>query len=518
METVCSECGEPNAPGTQFCSACGSYCGWQKAPAEDVAASTPERPVPPRSASEEPRDVFEAGIDVTDTTVPVDGEPATMTVNLSNTSKVVDSYVVEAVDSPSWLAVRPGRVELLPGTEGMAQAEMRIVSPTLVPAQRLPLLMRVHNTTGRSSYRDLLVRVTVPVQDAPVELRAVPQLLRARDVASAVCTVVVDNARSNRWARVRLSATDPERVVRATWTSQQLEVPPGEEARTEVRFQAPPPAPGGEVSRTITLTASDGRRSETTSLTFVQSTSAVTVEPLGLRLEPSVLRLDGRRQGHLAAMVDNRRGSTPVLAYLEGDDPENRMTFAFKPAKVEVPAGSVASVQVTVRTPRTKPGEEVTMPMRILVSDGRNDTSAEGRVIRKTPSLSGQIRTAFTVLGALAMLTGAFLQFFRSPTGLTSFDLTARDIAVEFNSTLNADGIEDTLSIGLVMTALGVLALIGRGGRSGKLTRRVAVLGALLVVAALVALDSLGSGVGLGASIMLVGCVSAYIGGLVGRR
>ena len=95
-------------------------------------------------------------------------------------------------------------------------------------------------------------------------MRAEPALLRARDHARPVCAVVVTNARSNQWAQVQLSAADSEDVVRPTWASPQLRVPPGGEARTDVRFEAPTPGPGAEVRRTITVSATDGQRQAST--------------------------------------------------------------------------------------------------------------------------------------------------------------------------------------------------------------------------------------------------------------
>ncbi len=263
METVCSTCGEQNPPETQFCWSCRAYLGWQDdSPSSRTPPVTGPTPVivppsdePPSSAgvggagaADERRDPFETGIDGEDVTVPVDGTPVTVTVNVSNTSGVVDGYVVEGLNAPPWLEVRPGTTELLPSTSGTVTTELRIVSSTLVPAQKLVLLVRLRNTTGRFAYRDMSVRVTVPVVEAPFQVRAEPQLIRARDHSAGVCTVVVENPRSNRWARVRLSATDPEQAVRTTWRLPQLDVPPGRrgEDRRTLRGPASPSGRRGQ--------------------------------------------------------------------------------------------------------------------------------------------------------------------------------------------------------------------------------------------------------------------------------
>ena len=133
---------------------------------------------------------------------------------------------------PPWLSVTSGTEELLPGTQGTVEAGLGSSRRSLVPAQQVSLLLRVRNTTRPLDSRDFEVRVTVPVVDAPFEVRAEPALLRARDHAPSVCSVVVDNARSNQWAQVQLSAGTPK-----TWS-----VPPGP-PRSSVCPRAERPAP-----------------------------------------------------------------------------------------------------------------------------------------------------------------------------------------------------------------------------------------------------------------------------------
>ena len=128
VNTVCSACGEQNAAGAQFCSHCGAYLGWQdganerRAPADETALVSDGPPVtvaatePPSPAAEtaDERGPFEAGGVVVDVTLALDGSPTSVTVNVANTSTVVDSYVVEAVDAPPWLVVHPGQTSSCP--------------------------------------------------------------------------------------------------------------------------------------------------------------------------------------------------------------------------------------------------------------------------------------------------------------------------------------------------------------------------------------------------------------------
>ncbi len=543
MATTCSTCGEQNTPDAQFCSSCGSYLGWQGPPTlvrspsvhpspgtdgpsvEAESQGETHRPAPGVSAEQEP---FEAVLDATETTVTLEGTPATVIVRVSNTSHLVDSYVVDAVDGPPWLEVTAGKAELLPSTSGTVVTQIRIVSRRLVAAQQLSLVLRVSNTTGRSASRDLPVTVTVPVVTAPIRLRAEPQQLRVRDAAPGVCRVVVSNSGSNRWTQVRLSATDPEQVVRATWRSTQLQIPPGGEAMTEVRFEAPLPDPGGEVTRAITILATEGHRRAETAVVLTQSASQAAIDTVVLGLDPSVLRLHGRRRGRITAVVDNRRGTAAVALSLRGRDPEKRLRFAFSPSTLRVEPGGEASVLVRVTAPRTPSGQEVIRPLTIAVTDGHTETRAEGSVIQQAASWRGLARILLVILGGLLIFLGATLTFV-ADTGSSAFQLTAAEIAGKLASAhpelgipdqLNAGGVENVVSVGLILIILAGLMLFGLTGRSGRLTRVAAMTGLVVVVATLVGSTALatGSGPGPGAVVAGLGCVMGYVGGLLARR
>lgn len=464
-----------------------------------------------------------------DITVQLDGTPASVAVNVANTSTTVGGYVVDAVDAPPWLTVEPGSVELLPGTQGVVEAVVRVDSATLVPAQQVPLLLRARTLTAQPAYRDLPVRVTVPVVDGPVTLRTEPQLIRTRGLTPGVCTVVVANPTSNRWKQVRMSAEDPENVVHATWVSSELQVPPGGEARTQVRLDAPPPGMGGEVSRTITVSASDGLRRAATTVTLVQSVSRSAIELVGLQLDPAVLRLGSRRRGSLTAVVDNRRGSDPAVVSLHASDPEDCLRFALSPSAVTVQPGALAPVHVTVTASRTPPGQETTRPFMIVASDGRTDIRADGEVVQLTSSRRGLARVLLTLLGALAMLVGVYWPFAASGSLESAINLSAVRLAEiaaqhglgDVSQQVRDSGVGDVVSLGLVVIVFAALMVFGLTGRSGRLTRVSALLCAVLVVSSLVALGILQSqvaGPAGGGLMILVGCVVGYIGGLVDRR
>jgi hypothetical protein len=532
VDTVCGNCGSPNEPGARFCSFCGTYLGWeeQSTPSTESTDATParmtEQPHEPPPRSQAP--AFHATIDDLEVTVPVDGTPVRVPVEIANTSTIVDGYVVEAVDAPPWLEATSAQVELLPGTQEEVRTQLWVTSRALVPAQTVPVTLRVRNTTGSLSVQDTTVQITVPALAVPVELHAEPTLVRVNDLDAGACTIVVDNSHSNVWVQVRMSANDPEAVVGVTWSQPHVRVAPGGEARIEARLVAPPPDPGSEVSRTITVAAEGDGWTAMTTVTLVQVASQAPMELLSLRLEPTTLRLGGGRRGRLRVTLDNRRGATPVDLRLSGADTESRLGFAFRPAMLRVAPGQQASAQVTVTAPRTPPGNEVTRAVTIVASDGRNDVRADGTVIQLSTSHRGLARVVLTVLGALLIVLGALMPFFATGE-LRAIDLSVVRIAdllagqglAEALDTEQVPGdLEQVVSVGLGLMVLAGLVLFGLTGGTGRLTRYSSVLAAGVVVATVLVWVLLGaaSGPGMGAGAVVVGCVLGYAGGAFARR
>lgn len=543
---ICSECGEQNQPGTEFCVYCHAFLAWDDAEPgaqpqrrssgggayRSERGSAPGRPKPaprPRSDSEQnfetrmmpkitedsppfqpvgppptpaPQSAedavegrFRLASDHPEVTVPATGEPAGLTVRVTNTSSIVDGYTVVAPGAPSWLILEATQVSLLPGAEDELPVRMRVVADTLVPAQQIRLVLRINSLSQEPAHRDLPVLVTVPVVDVPVRLRAEPRLIRVRDQDTAGCTVVVDNSSSNRvarlqfsgsdpelavqfrfeppilevgpgatgsvrvtarasgpepgqevsraltltaldgtrsvetlvtlqqstsvrvedpmvtlevvpalirvrdttvgevrlvadnrrgteWAHLRLQASDPERAVAVTWSSAQLHVPPGRTAQAQARFEAPLPERGTEASRTVTVAATDGRRTTTANVTFVQVASASPMTTLSVRAEPSIVRVQDADGANLQVVVDNRRGPSGVRVFLQGSDPEGAMRFTFSPPVVDLPAGQYQPVALRIDAWRPPPGQESNRPFTITAGDGQSSVEASGSLVQ----------------------------------------------------------------------------------------------------------------------------------------
>lgn len=785
--SVCSECGERNGVGVEFCAFCHAYLAWddeeltKKAPARAVrpGRSDPQMPrservprsaqipsseqtietsvmprveVDPRARTQARRDSSDLGDSAEGrfrltaehdaVTVPVTGEPAGLSLQIANTSDIVDGYLVEAPGAPDWLVVEASQLQLLPGTDELLPVELRITSEVLIPAQQLRVVLGVRSMAQMSAHANLPVLVTVPVVDAPVLLRGEPRLVRVRDRDTSECVIVADNSRSNRpvrltfsgsdpelavrfrfepetleigpgtsgsvkmsttspgpepgldisraltvsaaegdrrvetlvtlqqatsvddppvtlevvpslvrvrdqemgmakvvadnrrgtrWAHLHLRASDPERLVRATWAPSHLDVPPGKMAQAEVGFVGAPPERGTEVSRTITIRATDGERTSTQTATFVQVATAspmttlgvdlepsvvrvrdadsaggrvildnrkghsgvrlslsgsdperavqftfmppvvevaagrvlavdlrldalrpepgaertrsfevtagdgqasveavgslvqmssrAAIETLAIRLDPSVLSLANRRRGLLTAMLDNRAGNQPVQVTMSGDDPQNALGFTFSPATLTVPPGRAATTRVSIRAPRPESGREITLPFEVMASDGRSEVRTGGSVIQSAADIRPLLRAFFTLLGGLSVIGGALLPL-RAANVTRSVDLNAKLLGEVFSFPTNLGGFERLATVGLVMMALGALVMFGLTGAEGRLSRLMALLGVLVVVSLLVALGFVGfsSTPGSGAILMIFGCVSGYVGGLLIRH
>jgi P pilus assembly chaperone PapD len=424
---------------------------------------------------------------------------------------------VQVVWSGPELHVPPG---------GTAHTEAQFDAPLPDPGSEVSRTITVTATHGKrtstATVTFLQARSASPM--TTLALRLEPSIVRVRDADSATAQVLVDNQRGRSGVRVFLEGSDPERAVRFTFSPPVVDVPPGQVQVAGLRLDSWRPPPGQEWNRQLTVTASDGQASVETSGSLVQASSRAAIELLGVRLDPSVLRLSNRSEGRLAAVVDNRNGAQPIRVSLRGDDPENILRFAFTPAVLDVAPGRVASAAVRVRSPRPPGGSQVTRPFTILVTDGRSEAQATGSVIQSASSRRPIARALFTLLGGLAMILGAFRPWLaisdvlgveidiRNLVGLFGVDDLAGALGLQ---SAIVDAVAPLVSPGLALVALGVLVMFGLTGRSGRLSRLAAFLVAVIIIGVLVTVAVSGNNgfPGSGAILGLLGCLAGYIGG-----
>ena len=192
-------------------------------------------------------------------------------------------------------------------------------------------------------------------QDPMVTLEVEPSLVRVRDATSALVRVVVDNRGGADWAQVELRATDPERLVKVSWAAAQVQVPPGQTAYTEARFTAPLPDPGTEASRTVTVTASDGRRTATTTTTFVQAASASPMTTWAYASSPPWSGCRTPTTPACRSWTTGRAEPGPSCSWSPAD-PERAVRGTFTLPVVDLAAGQIQIVMLRLDAWRPRTG------------------------------------------------------------------------------------------------------------------------------------------------------------------
>lgn len=410
---TCTECGEQNPVGTEFCLYCHAFLAWDQAESTPPRAAPVAKPTPnpgpnptskPVEAAVETRtmpriqvndagpanigpqsvvvpapdeagaehDLFRLAADQDGVTVPPSGDPTDFAVRITNTSGIVDGYALAVPGAPDWLVAEPGQLSLLPGAEDTLTVRLRVVSPALVPAQQIRVVLRISSLSQAPGHTDLPVTVTVPVVDAPVRLRPEPRLLKIRDTDVAEFTVQVDNSSSNRTARLAFTGSDPELAVQFRFDPPTLDVPPGGTGTTKVSARAARPEPGQEVSRALTIAAVEGPRSVETLITLQQATSVEVVDPMvSLEVVPSVVRVRDRGEGVARVVVDNTDGREWAHVRMEASDPERVVRVSWEQPMLHVPPGRTAQTEVRFESRLPEAGTEASRVITLAAFDGR---------------------------------------------------------------------------------------------------------------------------------------------------
>jgi hypothetical protein len=438
--------------------------------------------------------------------------------------------VVFVIWDQTVLHVPPGR---------SMDAEILIEAPLPDPGTDVSRTVTISATDGRrtSTATATFVQTSSPSPMGSLALRLEPSVLRVRDGDGASGQLVVDNRRGRSGVRISLEGRDPERAIDFDFSPPVVELAAGQSQAVALTLRGQRPDPGQELTRPFTVSAGDGHQSVEATGSLVQISSRAAIELLAVRLDPSVLRLPNRRRGRLTAVIDNRKGVEPVQVSLQGDDPENAVRFRFSPSRLRVPAGQAATTIVRVEAPRVPAGREVTRPLVIMASDGGATVTAEGSLVQSSVERRPLARLLLTLLAGLGMIVGASLPWTATwPTTkeASGWELTLEALGKPFNVALDltylglkepvaraAEPAVSQVSVGMVAVALGVLVIVGLTGPSGRLSRAVAVLGALLVVAIIIIASKAPKvevGPGSGAWLVFISCIAGYIGGALRQR
>ena len=290
--------------------------------------------------------------------------------------------------APPWLVVASDQLRLLPDTEDRLVVRFRIDSATLVPAGERSVRLRVRSLTRAPAHEIVAVTLSVPVVDAPVTVRVEPSIARAKDVDTARLAVVVDNAAANRPATVRLAGSDPELAVAFHFDPAEITVGPGESTRVRLVTTSARPEPGREITRSLTVSATEGRRRVDATAMLVQSTSLVVEDPMvELTATPSLVRLRDDDSTVVRLTVGNQAGRQWATVRLDAADPERLVHAGWSASEVRVPPGGSTDVDVRLSCPAIEPGTEVTREVALVASDGKR-TARTPVTLRQSASVS----------------------------------------------------------------------------------------------------------------------------------
>ncbi|MBW3606293.1 MAG: hypothetical protein KY460_15595 [Actinobacteria bacterium] len=247
---------------------------------------------------------------------------------------------------------------------------------------------------------------------------------------------------------------------------------------------------------------------------------ALTLEPAMLRGERAISRLT----------VRNQAGNVPVHVQLRGSDAEGVVRFAFDPQTLSVGPGQLAQARVQVSAPRPRE-RPVQRQLTVTASDGRREFTTIGTLEQQPPAerepfnVRPLLRVVLTLLGAFLVFVGTFMPWQGSDSGA---GLTLLQTCLRLQEPLTLDCAQlptvpaavpsILLSAGLVTVLLAIAAAFGLIG-TGALTRFAGAASVVFVLVVLFVLTIAGVPLapGTGALTVIVGGITATIGGILAR-
>lgn len=138
------------------------------------------------------------------------GAETSCTVRVRNTGMVVDQVLLDVLgDTSPWATVEPALLNLLPGTDGLAQVRFRPPRSSAVTAGTMPFAVRAMSTEDPAG--SAIEEGTVEVRQFS-DLRAVLSPGTARGRRAAKYRLSVENE-GNTPAHVAVSASDPDLLL-----------------------------------------------------------------------------------------------------------------------------------------------------------------------------------------------------------------------------------------------------------------------------------------------------------------
>ena len=114
---------------------------------------------------------------------------------------------------------------------------------------------------------------------------------------------------------------------------------------------------------------------------------------LGLRIEPSVVRVADADSATVQITLDNQRGRSGLRIVLDGHDPDGAIQFTFSPPVVDLSAGQVTAVFLRLYCLRPPPGQELTHQFTVTAGDGNVTVDGSGSLVQVSSSAAIELLT-----------------------------------------------------------------------------------------------------------------------------
>ena len=392
-DQVCGTCGTSNSGSASFCRVCDTFLGWHDdldEPAPEPVASEPAEagsdvsepstadgtPLPPQDRVRPPA----VSPDTADVVVTATA-PGSFELSIKNDSTIVDSYVIQPSAPPSWLTVVHSDTNLLPNQVRTVQVTLAVRPLELALAQRTTIPLQVRSSVDPGQFTEVSVSVVVPKDGPPAALVAHPSLIRLEERGQGTFALRFDNEAANYPRTYRMSGSDPEGVVVFEFVPPAIDVAASGTADGVVRFAAPEPPPGQDVTRQLTIVGEDEDGPVSVQVTVSQSTMPEPErQPVRMRVEPSKVTVVDASTAMVDLLIDNRAGTELVKVNLSGRDEARAVSFDFEFRRVAIPAGKQGWVRVQLATAPPPRGQSVSRPFTIVAADGVTEVEAAGTI------------------------------------------------------------------------------------------------------------------------------------------
>ncbi len=193
------------------------------------------------------------------------GIPATLDIEVTNTSDVIDGITAEVYGlDPAWVPLVQPVVTLFPDTSGTLT--IRFMLPTSCPAGESMITVRVYSTIDQRRHDEHAVWITVePVEAATLEMR--PSLVEGG--AQADMHAVVTNT-GNVATEFSITALEPTRALECRVLPTTILVEPGQQGEVTLHAEGRRPFIGQMLSRNIEVTATSANLELTQTARFMQ--------------------------------------------------------------------------------------------------------------------------------------------------------------------------------------------------------------------------------------------------------